>query len=174
MIHIDPYLEWLSKKAIPDQDLRLSYQKLLFALYEKEFTWVIKNDGNRSYDGEKLRFIFTDETGIRCQNTGACNVLEMMIALAIRCDFEFMWDPDEGDRSSQWFWCMLENLGVSYMDDWNFNQNDFDDILDCFLSRKYDKDGYGSLFYVDGSTINMRKYEIWYQMNYWIKSQFEY
>ena len=76
MIHIDPYLEWLSKKAIPDQDLRLSYQKLLFALYEKEFTWVIKNDGNRSYDGEKLRFIFTDETGIRCQNTGACNVLE--------------------------------------------------------------------------------------------------
>ncbi len=174
MISSDGYLEWLSRKAIPDQDLRVSYQKLLSALYEKEFIWFVKNDGNRAEDGERLRIIFEDETGGKCRNHAPCSLLEMMVALAIRCDCEIMYDPDEGDRSSQWFWDMLENLGLSCMDDWTFDQEEFDEITDCLLTRNYAKDGFGGLFYIEGISVDMRKIEIWYQMNYWLQSRFEW
>ena len=33
-----------------------------------------------------------------------CSVLEMMIALAIRCEEHIMDDPDVGNRTGQWFW----------------------------------------------------------------------
>lgn len=167
------YLEWLSSKVIPDVDKRVSYQKLLGALHETKFIWNVDNDGNRAFDGEKLRIIFEDETGEVCRFKGACTVLEMMVALAIRCENDIMWDPDVGDRTYIWFWDMIRNLNIDWMDDWAFNQEDFDDVMDIFLSRKYDKDGYGGLFYIAGTSIDMRKIEIWYQMNYWLRSQFE-
>ena len=168
------YLEWLSEIAIPDTDKRLSYQKLLSELYSTEFTWFVKNDDNRAGDGLELRRTYKNETGLLCTNQGPCSVLEMMVALAKKCEDRFMYDPDLGDRTGEWFWEMIVNLGLDRMDDWAFDYDAFDEIMERLLNRKYDKNGYGGLFYIEGTRIDMRKTEIWYQLNYWLRSRFEW
>lgn len=85
-----------------------------------------------------------------------------------------MYDPDLGDRTSEWFWDMIVNLGLDRMDDWGFDYDSFDETMERLLNRKYDKNGYGGLFYIEGTRIDMRKTEIWYQLNYWLRSRFEW
>lgn len=166
------YFDWLSEIAIPDNHQRVCYQKLMLALYSEDFYWSVSNDGNRAADGEQLRDIYEDETGLFCEKEGPCSVLEMMIALAIGCENYIMYDPDEGDRTSIWFWDMIDNLGLNALDDWSFNIDRFDLIMHKFLDRKYDRDGYGGPFFIQGFGRDLRKIELWYQLNYYLKSKY--
>ena len=167
------YLNWLSEIAIPDADQRDLYQKLLLGLYSEDFYWSVKNDGNRAGDGENLRWIFEDETGLICEKEGPCSVLEMLVALARDCENEIMYDPDEGDRTSVWFWEMIENLGLGEMDDWCFDLDQFDVVMRRFLDRKYGADGDGGPFYICGFRGDMRRIELWYQLNFYMKNRYE-
>ena len=166
------YLDWLAGIAIPDDRERESYQKLIFALFEKEFYAIIHNDENRVADGENLRLIFENEWGVSCENMGPCSVLEMLVALAIRCENDIMYDPDEGDRTAIWFWEMMDNLGLSELDDWHFSERKVNAIVKKLNDRTYDKDGFGGPFYIAGFDRDMRKIELWYQMNFWLTSRF--
>lgn len=166
------YFDWLCELAIPDRSQRDSYQKLMWALYSEDFYWSVCNDGNRAEDGERLRMIFEDETGHVCERDGPCSVLEMLISLAVGCENHIMYDPDEGDRTSVWFWDMIENLGLDRLDDWSFDLDEFDEIIHIFLDRKYDKDGYGGPFFIEGFGRDMRKIELWYQLNYYLKNRY--
>lgn len=167
------YLNWLSEIAIPDADQRDLYQKLLLGLYSEDFYWSVKNDGNRAGDGENLRWIFEDETGLICEKEGPCSVLEMLVALARDCENEIMYDPDEGDRTGVWFWEMIENLGLGEMDDWCFDLDQFDLVMRRFLDRKYGADGDGGPFYICGFRGDMRRIELWYQLNFYMKNRYE-
>lgn len=167
------YLNWLSEIAIPDADQRDLYQKLLLGLYSEDFYWSVKNDGNRAGDGENLRWIFEDETGLICEKEGPCSVLEMLVALARDCENEIMYDPDEGDRTGVWFWEMIENLGLGEMDDWCFDLDQFDIVMRRFLDRKYGADGDGGPFYICGFRGDMRRIELWYQLNFYMKNRYE-
>lgn len=158
---------------IPDDDSRNSYQKLLSELYRAKFKYFVGNDVNRASDGERLRIIFEDETKLWCNNYYACSVLEMLGALALRWENDIMYDPDEGDRTSVWFWEMICNMGLDALDDWHFDQDEFDEIIEKLNSHTYDKDGFGGPFYIAGTNIDMRKTELWYQLNYYIRSKFE-
>lgn len=93
--------------------------------------------------------------------------LEMMTALAIRCEEHIMGDPDIGDRTGQWFWSMLSNLGLGSMSDTNFDKYRVDMALERFLERDYQRNGKGGLFTVNNGR-DMRATEIWYQMNYYL------
>ena len=166
------YLEWLSAMVISDESIRDSYQKVLEKLYFKRFYWNVPGDENRAEDGKVLRDIFRDETGLLVNSSSPCSVLEMMTALALRCENELMYDPDEGNRIDIWFWDMFENLGLDRLDDWHFDQIEFEKIMDRFLNRTYDKDGYGGLFFIEGFEKDMRKIEIWYQLNYFLRSKY--
>ena len=168
------YLDWLSEIAIPDGHQRDCYQKLMSALYSEDFYWSVSNDENRAEDGEQLRKYYEDEMGILCEKQGPCSVLEMLIALAIGCENYIMYDPDEGDRTDIWFWGMIENLGLDALDDWAFNYEEFNAIIRRFLDRKYDKDGYGGPFFIENFERDMRKLELWYQLNYYLKSRFSW
>lgn len=167
------YLEWLSELLIPDDNLRESYQKLMAALYREPFRYFIDNDSNRANDGERLRIIYEDETGFLCNNDNTCSVLEMLGALALRCENEIMYDPDD-DRTSVWFWEMLVNLGLDHMDDWHFDEEKFEEIMDRLNNRTYCSDGFGGPFYISGFNADMRKIELWYQLNYYIRSKYEW
>ena len=166
------YFEWLSEIAIPDRIHRDSYQKLMLGLYSEDFYWSVANDGNRAEDGERLRMIYENESGFYCEKEGPASVLEVMLALAIDCENCIMYDPDEGNRTYIWFWDMIENLGLSDLDDWSFSVDRFDQIMHIFLGRKYDKDGYGGPFFIEGFGRDMRKIELWYQLNYYLKSKY--
>lgn len=168
----DEYFDWLVDKI--DDGRADLYSVLLNHLYETAFFWTVDNDGNREADGFELRERYAAEeipfdlVDI-CSEIGPkeCSVLEVIIALACRME-DILYDPDFGNRIPEWFWLMIDNLGLLNMVDRAFNTSVFNEIMDIFLFRKYDKDGFGGLFRIKNRQIDMRKTEIWYQMMYFL------
>lgn len=150
---------------------KLSYNKLFILLHNIEFTFSIPNDINRAKDGVDLRYRFSldygDHTIVDILD-GPCSVLEMMIALAIRCEESIMDDTMYGDRTGQWFWSMMSNLDIGYMDDEVFNKQIVEDRIYNFLDRNYDPDGKGGLFYIKDCEEDLRDYEIWTQLCWYL------
>lgn len=146
------------------------WMKLFRLLYDREFIYTIEMDGNRADDGIELRYRygwekgFVDEQIAQSLDIRPCSLLEMMVALAHRCEESIM-DNSEEDRTGVWFFEMLESLGLSEQDDAHFDQRVANDILDDFVNRKYRPNGQGGLFTINSPGPDMRKMEIWYQMN---------
>ena len=169
---INDYFEWLwnfTKCRGHSQN-----RKIITLLHNIEFRYSIPMDANREEDGIDLRYRFITEVGIpkNYQEVygyldGPCSVLEMMIALAIRCEESIMDDPDIGDRTSEWFWLMMKNLGLDYMSDRKFDRDIAEEKVSIFLDRKYKRNGEGGLFVVNGRR-DLRKVEIWYQMCWYL------
>lgn len=90
-----------------------------------------------------------------------CSVLEMLIALAFRCEEHIMTDPDIGNRMGQWFWNMIVSLGLGSMSDSRFDAAYTDDVISRFMNRKYKRNGEGGLFTVERCKYDMRTVEIW-------------
>lgn len=167
---IDQYFNWIYQLVVDDRYSK-SYRKLFCRLHDTEFTYLIPMDGNRAEDGINLRYRFGREHSYpdamiaSMLDIRPCSILEMMTALAIRCEEHLMGDPDIGDRTGQWFWSMLTSLGLSSMTDVKFDRYRVDIVLERFLEREYEKNGKGGLFTVENSR-DMRTIEIWYQMQY--------
>ena len=169
---INDYFEWLwnfTKCRGHSQN-----RKIITLLHNTEFRYSIPMDANREEDGIDLRYRFITEVGIPknyqevyAYLDGPCSVLEMMIALAIRCEESIMDDPDIGDRTSEWFWLMMKNLGLDYMSDRKFDRDIAEEKISIFLDRKYKRNGEGGLFVVNGRR-DLRKVEIWYQMCWYL------
>lgn len=172
---IDQYFDWMYQLVVDDRYSNKSYRKLFSRLYDTEFIFAIPMDGNRAEDGIDLRYRFgrehsySDALVASCLDDRPCSILEMMIALSIRCEEHIMDDPDVGDRTGQWFWSMLVSLGLGSMDDRKYSRSAVDGVLERFLNREYDPNGEGGLFTVDNGR-DMRRTEIWYQMNYYLKN----
>jgi len=173
---LNEYFDWMcqlvsDKQYIGDR----SYRKLLSKLHNIPFTYTIDMDGNRAADGIDLRYRFGYERNYEDYIIASflddkpCSVLEMIIALALRCE-TIMEDPDYGDRTGEWFWGMIESLGLESMDDTSFNRDYVDDVIDVFLSRDYERDGRGGLFTIKHPKRDLRTVEIWYQMNWYLDS----
>lgn len=173
---VNEYFEWMSEFVCDEKHIKnVSYRKLLMYLHLTKFRYPasIPNDGNRAADGEGLRYRFAYERGykdISTHLTGPCSVLEMMVALAIRCEEQIMGDPDAGDRTAQWFWDMIKNLDLYSMTDKAFNKTSASRILNRFLDREYYCDGSGGLFTVPNCPYDLRAVEIWYQMCWYLNS----
>jgi hypothetical protein len=93
-----------------------------------------------------------------------------MVALSMRCEEQIMNDPNVGDRTGQWFWNMIVNLGLGGMDDRRFDESYADEVLDRFMNREYAPDGKGGLFTIENRREDMRSMEIWYQMNHYLEN----
>lgn len=165
------YFEWMHEIVCGNRfSQNISYDKLLSYLHHVEFMYIIKKDANRAEDGVNLRYRFASDNDLDDVSDlldGPCSVLEMMIALSIRCE-EVMDDPSIGDRTAQWFWKMIVTLGLGDMYDSRFNANNVDRTIERFLNRKYEADGRGGLFRVKGCKNDMRKFEIWIQMLWYL------
>ena len=151
----------------------ISYRKLLMHLHDVEFVYSISRDANRADDGIRLRYRFADEEGFPDADLyleGPCSVLELMVALALYCEEHIMDDPVIGNRTSQWFWIMVTNLGLGGMDDRRYDPREVDDIVERFLARDYEPDGTGGLFKVRNCEDDLRDLEIQYQMYRFINS----
>lgn len=166
------YLDWLAIIAMPDGELRCKYAQVLYLLDQIEFTWTMYSDRNRATDGEHLRVVFEDETGMFCDKSGPASVLEVLVALASRCEEQLMYDPDEGDRTYVWFWEMFENLGLDLFEDEWFDKQEVLEIVRRFLEREYYPDGYLGAFWIPKYEKDMRKIDLWYQLNYYMQEKF--
>lgn len=170
---MNEYFDWMYQLVCGDVK-RASYRKLLCQLHDTAFGYSIAMDGNRAEDGVDLRYRFGYEHDIEGSAIASyldnkeCSVLEMMVALAIRCEEHIMDNPDIGNRTSQWFLNMIENLGLGRMTDEHFNRRYVTRILNKFLNREYERNGEGGLFTVHHDRIDMRSVEIWYQAMWYL------
>lgn len=171
----DAYFNWMYQLVLDEKHSgRLSHRKLLRKLHQMEFTYRIPMDGNRAEDGVDLRYRFGYENGHKSSEI-ACylddkdsSVLEMIVALSIRCEEHIMDDPDIGNRTSQWFWNMIVNLGLGSMNDAKFDEGYVEEIVRKFLEREYKRNGEGGLFTVKHCRRDLRSVEIWYQMCWYL------
>lgn len=170
------YFEWLCRMVCVNEDQYQDYRDMLHVLYEIEFTYGIPRDANREEDGFELRDRFVDDNpdiDIRIMERALawpCSVLEVLVALADRGEI-IMSDPEIGDRTAKWFWTMIDNLMLGGMDNRHFDEAYVRERIDIFLQRKYAWDGSeGGLFVIDNPRKDLRKTELWYQMNWYLSS----
>lgn len=122
------YFEWLYKNACRGKvHDGVSYRKLFMLMHDTQFDFYIPSDSNRANDGTDLRYRFANRYGynnIMRIIDEPCSLLEMMLALAMRCEDTIMNNPVYGDRTTQWFWGMMKSLGLSYMIDEEFDEKE--------------------------------------------------
>lgn len=168
------YFEWMCDLVCHDRYAEdISYRKLLACLHSTEFIFVLPMDENRAVDGVSLRYRFAqwqEQEGLADYIQGPCSVLEMMVALALRCEEYLMYDPEIGERTGQWFWNMIVSLGLGSETDSRFDKRYVEDVLGRFLYREYEPDGRGGLFTIRNPRRDLCDIEIWSQMNDYIKS----
>lgn len=168
----DAYFNWLYDAVCKGRSHEnISYKKLFAFLHDIEFTFNIRNDINRARDGVDLRYKYAmrfDDERVLDILDGPCSVLEMMVALAIRCEVEIMDDTRYGDRTGQWFWEMMSNLGIGNMFDEAFDADFVEERIAIFLNREYEPNGKGGLFYIMGCQHDLRDLEIWTQLCWYL------
>jgi len=146
----------------------------LAQLHGVEFYSLVPNDDNRGADGEQLRNIYIDEVGpTRAPSLpkSPCTVLEMLIGVAYRLEFELLGGNYERP-AKDWFWVLIDNLGLEWFVDTNFTQynvlSEVDEKVQILLERQYNTDGSGGLFPLSYPQKDQRRVEIWYQMSAWV------
>lgn len=168
------YFDWMHDMVCNERySTETSYRKLLMCLHSIEFIFVLPMDENRAVDGVSLRYRFAlwqEQEELADYLDGPCSVLEMMIALTLRCEETLMDNPEIGERLGQWFWGMIVSLGLGSMSDAKFDRRYVEDIVGRFLYREYESNGKGGLFTIKNSRRDLRDIEIWLQMNDYIKS----
>lgn len=167
----EKYLNHLMDLVCDDFHNRNNYICLFNKLFDTRFDSVIELDDNRIADAIELRAEFemaNSRTRIRMEEP--ISVLEVMVALAVRCEDSIMGDDIYGDRTSVWFWYMVKSLGLIEQTDISFDEYYCDEVLHSFVERDYATDGEGSLFHIPGCREDLRKVEIWYQMNWWLNT----
>lgn len=174
------YFDWLRQKIFSGFRPRSrSYDRLLGYLMDRDFVYILEMDGNRYEDGEGLRYRFAAEEGIPQAWISAeidirpCSVLEMMVALALRCEEGIMQDPYAEDHTSRWFWSMIESLGLTGQEDPFFVEAEAAEIVDRFLERRYEPNGRGGLFTLRCPRRDLRTVEIWCQAMWYLTEKWK-
>lgn len=169
------YFDWICGVVQANNN----YQKLLWHLFKNiRFEAILSRDENRADDGINLRYRFSQEGRYSYSeicyalDNRDCSMLEMIAALALKCEENYMYDFTIGDRTSQWFWEMLKNLGLDSFDDYHWSEDYVNEICEVFINRDYAPDGKGSLFYIPGCEKDMREVEIWYQMCWYLNEMY--
>jgi len=171
------YFRWMTDLVCDCEYAKgLSWDALFRELHQTTFTYILPMDENRAMDGIDLRYRFGYEEDYSRDelldlDDRECSVLEMMVALALRCEEHIMDDPESGNRTGRWFFEMIDNLGLSDMDDEHFHRDRVRFVIQRFLDRKYEPNGKGGLFSLEsGNHRDMRHIDIWYQMMWYLNS----
>lgn len=164
---LNHYLEFLMNMVNASED---EYSMLFEKMLHTPFIYFIGNDDNRAEDGLDLRFEYEEEYGrLYDLNENECSLLEMLIALARRCDVDMMYDEDRGDRIAKWFWTMMDNIGLSKFTNSCYSDVSVERICDIFINRKYKSDGTcGGAWPSKCRREDLRLVELWYQMSWYM------
>lgn len=144
---------------------RRSYRKLFETLQSVPFLVLIRMDKNRLEDGLylRMRYRLANEIPEFLFDEEPCSVLEMLVALAIRADLEWIGEPGEPDPAP-FFWEMIENLELDLCSDGRYNRVFVVKKCQKWLNREFKNDGNGSIFPIKMPFRDQREIEIWCQM----------
>lgn len=169
----DPYFQWLCMLiGVPTTR---PYLRLAEELHSQVFKPGndIETDSNRANDGLQLRVQFMMRYGAMgsSDNRGHCTMLEFLIAVAQRMSY-VMGTDDNDLHTAHYFWCLIDNLRLSKLNDERYDALNGDFFVEEAVSRltyrTYDWDGEGGLFPLKHCVHDQRKVEIWYQMQSWL------
>lgn len=135
-----------------------NYGQLLWQLHTTEFKVVVHLDDNRVADALEFR-----KTYFYASLDHPVTLLEVMVALAARLELDIMHGTSMRDRTSDWFWVMIESLGLINMTDEVYDEAVVAKVLRRFMRRRYSPNGKGGLFTIPNASTDMRKEQIWYQ-----------
>ena len=79
-------------------------------------------------------------------------------------------DTRVGDRTGQWFWGMITNLGLGSMTDDDYSRDYVDSVIDRFLRNDYESNGKGGLFTIRNCEYDLRSVSIWCQLCWYLDS----
>lgn len=173
----ESYFKWICS-LIASKSKGISYKKLLRYLFDTDFIYILERDENRAIDGCDLRFAYGYYHEIPPDvisdflDDRKCSMLEMMVALCNRIEENIMSDSDFGNRTSQWFWIMIKNLGLDKMTDSRFNLSHVSRVIDRFVHREYSPDGLGGLVHIPNCDKDLREVEIWYQVMWYLTESY--
>jgi len=165
----ETYFNWLYSKLVQIEGTNTpsnNYYTLIRDLHSTEFVWLLSGDDNRMEDGLDVRKEFVLQTKLKQDPPWMdipCSVLEMFIAFSRRASFETELS------SREWLWIFLQNLGLSDLTDATLGVTELtNEILNDFVWRTYDSDGYGGMFPLTKPENDQRKVEIYYQFCEWL------
>lgn len=166
-----------------------SYFRLINILHNTLFIYDIDRDNNREEDGIELRNDFFNDRFIKLPGpleklmnrefpaywNNRCSVLEMLIALSLRMNDEYVGDIEES-ITDKIFYDLISNLGLENMDDRSLsdpkNEKKVKSIIKRWLTRRFDYSGNGSIFPIKNPSRDQRTIEIWEQMLEYINEQY--
>lgn len=158
------YMRWLFAKTG-----LVGYDQLLNVLFTTDFYAEMNMDINRCANGVALRDRYRNELElpVDCFSPAfykkQCSVLEMIVGLAIDLEERILYNTNYGDRTARWINEMLCNLGLMSFSDKNFDDDAVYGILWRLMVHSYRPDGFGGLFWLPNSGVDLRNLEIWEQ-----------
>lgn len=170
------YLEWLSDIIHLYSEEHADYTSLIKYMYSYRFRYSVVGDENREKDANNILYMrYMDEYGLpydmETLHDRDTSVLEVLIALSIRCERDIMGEPDEF-KDDRWFWIMLENLSLDGCTNDVFDEETVDYILSKWLDRRFAYNGNGGIWPLKFTNRNQKFVEIWYQMQEFLEENY--
>lgn len=169
----DDYYRYLVEQL--DSGKFRKYSDLVGFLYDMEFVDISGLDRNRIADAKNMYKAYCETDGIEPDfDTYIASVFEVLLALSIRCEQDIMGVPGS-DENDKWFWIMLENLGLLNFENRRFNRISVIEIrriIDIFLRREYEFDGFGGVFPLKNAENDQRTVELWYQLSSYLNENY--
>lgn len=161
----DEYKYWIIGEQLKmPKDVYKPIAQVLDFLHNYTFTPPLSRDKNRVEDGMELRYIFFNNIiGGEGKFTKSPKVLEVLAALAIRMENEYIGDPGDPKPFIP-FLDILDNLGLNKNNKF-FNQYEADDILRDWLHN-------GKHLFDIGYFKGSDNMEIWSQMQTYIHERY--
>ena len=163
----EKYFEWLYRQVRPEGEARVPYMTVAALAHRVEFDYSVPNDGNRASEGKDLRYEFLESSEVSLGPDREwlrldASLLEVIVALARRCDFAVDLGADG------WFDIFMKNLDLWRYNDalWvKSNESKVQRILEKVNNRTYSARGKGGLFPLKTTAHDQREVELWYQMS---------
>lgn len=176
------YHNWIiSLVDSEDHYLAREYSQLMGFLDDYSFKWVLKLDEDRAKDGIQLRkeYDFEYSRGdISIYDElfdVPCSVLEMLVALSLRCYDEFLSGFDvKKVTPHKVFLHILTSLDLFSETNNRFSYEKCVKNVKSFIEKLHVNGRYLTVFKIDPKVANPHKMELWWQMQRYIDSYFDY
>lgn len=182
---VEAYFDWLRDDSFTARVNRREYEGALRVLHDIPFYWTLVSDENRAGDALSFRqYEFLeqqpdldtlDQHWLHLWAEAAPSVLEVLVGIARRWNIHF------DGAVPYYFGHLWRNMEFDRHPGRHLTGQSLDVIrikVDNWLSRQFDADGHGSPFPVnptlfDDYNFDMRKVDIWGQMNAYSAEHFQ-
>lgn len=172
------YFEWLLHGLNDNRwDFKVqNYSRLLNLMFRLEFRAINHMDVIREEKIEDLRddfFYDHDEhlNGVP-DMPGYPTVLELLVSLSYSME-DVMKNHKYGDRTAEWFWLIVQNLGLDGMDDAGFDEEYVVAVFSRWLKREFAPDGSGSPFPMRDPPCDMTGVDIWRSFLWYVNENYQ-